>query len=103
MPSANGASSQETLQGPDGPPVIDAQQLLRPGATDVPEQVAAAIAAAASSWGFFQLVNHGCDDAVLQRMNSAMHSFFDLPLETKLQVGLVQVRLQQRKWFLHER
>ncbi|EFN50719.1 hypothetical protein CHLNCDRAFT_10090, partial [Chlorella variabilis] len=47
--------------------------------------VAAEIARAASSWGFFQLVNHGSDVAVLQRMTRAMHSFFDLPLETKLQ------------------
>lgn len=66
--------------------MIDAQQLLRPGTTDVPAAVAAEIARAASSWGFFQLVNHGSDVAVLQRMTRAMHSFFDLPLETKLQV-----------------
>jgi len=34
-----------------------------------------------------QLVNHGADAGLLARMTAAMHAFFDLPLEAKLQVG----------------
>ena len=41
-----------------GPPLIDAQGLFAPGSTDPPpREVAAAVAAAACEWGFFQLVN----------------------------------------------
>jgi isopenicillin N synthase-like dioxygenase len=73
---------------PGEPPVIDAQQLLAPANASAPPppEVASAIADAASTWGFFQLTNHGMDAAVLHRMTRAMHSFFDLDLETKLQV-----------------
>lgn len=72
------------------PPVIDAQRFLAPenaAGAAVPPEVAAAIAAAASTHGFFQLVNHGCEPALLHRMTAAMHAFFDLDLETKLAVG----------------
>lgn len=42
--------------GDDSPPLIDAQQLF--ASTDPPAPaVAAAIAAAACKWGFFQLTN----------------------------------------------
>lgn len=69
--------------------MIDAGQLLAPGDTAAPPAaVAAAIAAAASTWGFFQLTNHGLDAAALARLTRAMHSFFDLDLEVKLQVGV---------------
>lgn len=84
QPSGNGAHHAS----PGEPPVIDAQQLLAPANASAPPppEVASAIADAASTIGFFQLTNHGMDAAVLQRMTRAMHSFFDLDLETKLQV-----------------
>ncbi|KAI3436008.1 hypothetical protein D9Q98_002065 [Chlorella vulgaris] len=83
QPSGNGAHHAS----PGEPPVIDAQQLLAPANASAPPppEVASAIADAASTIGFFQLTNHGMDAAVLQRMTRAMHSFFDLDLETKLQ------------------
>ncbi|KAL4448553.1 hypothetical protein ABPG75_005772 [Micractinium tetrahymenae] len=69
------------------PPVIDGQQFLAPGNTaPPPAEVAKAIAQAASTAGFFQLVNHGADAELLARMTAAMHAFFDLPLEEKLKV-----------------
>jgi isopenicillin N synthase-like dioxygenase len=70
--------------------VIDAQRFLAPenaAGAAVPAEVAAAIAAAASTHGFFQLVNHGCEPALLHRMTAAMHAFFDLDLDAKLAVG----------------
>lgn len=71
-----------------GPPVIDAAQLFAAGNTAAPPaEVAAAIAGAASTWGFFQLTNHGLDAEALARLTRAMHAFFDLDLEVKLQVG----------------
>jgi isopenicillin N synthase-like dioxygenase len=72
--------------------VIDAQHMLAPGATTVPQAVAAAIAEAASTWGFFQLVNHSMPPTVLDRMAGAMQAFFDLPMEVKLQVRLAAPR-----------
>ena len=88
----------------EGPPVIDAQQFLAPENADQlpPAAVAQAVAAAASTWGFFQLVNHGSDAALLSRKQQAMQSFFELPLETKLEVGSCLEGLEggrsQRRW-----
>lgn len=60
---------------------------MAPGNTSPPAaEVAAAIAEATTSAGFFQLVNHGADPFLMERMNAAMHTFFGLPLEEKLQV-----------------
>lgn len=72
--------------GEESPPLIDAQQLFSPGSAEPAPAVAAAIAAAACKWGFFQLTNHGSDAAVLQRMQAAMRAFFDLPMDIKQQV-----------------
>ncbi|XP_020976990.1 protein SRG1 isoform X3 [Arachis ipaensis] len=38
---------------------------------------------ACKDWGFFQLVNHGIEKEVLQRMKEATTKFFDLPIEEK--------------------
>lgn len=77
---------------PGGPPVIDAQQLFAPeraGAPPPPE-VAAAISAACSSWGFFQLTNHGSSAALLERMDAEARAFFALPLDRKLQARALE-------------
>lgn len=55
-------------------PVIDLD------APDAP----ALIDAAASSIGFFQVVNHGVDGEVIASMQAAVDAFFGLPLATKL-------------------
>lgn len=88
-PCSGDSAGASDAPGHDGPPVIDAQCLLAPGnaGRPPPPAVAAAIAAAAARWGFFQLVNHGSDAALLRRMVAAMEAFFDLPLEDKLKVG----------------
>ncbi|OMO97243.1 Oxoglutarate/iron-dependent dioxygenase [Corchorus olitorius] len=38
---------------------------------------------ACQEWGFFQLVNHGVPNEVLQKMKDSAAEFFDLPLEEK--------------------
>lgn len=46
--------------------------------------VAAAIGRACSEVGFFQIVGHGVDDAVLDAAWSTARAFFDLPLEARM-------------------
>lgn len=53
-----------------------------------PDAVAAAIDAAASDVGFFQIVGHGLDPAVADAAWEAARAFFDLPLDAKLAVRI---------------
>lgn len=71
-----------------GAPVIDAKCLLAPenSGAPPPAEVARAIGQACKEWGCFQLVNHGLDLSLTQRMEAAMHAFFALPKEHKLRV-----------------
>ncbi|KAL5973666.1 hypothetical protein ACLOJK_030320 [Asimina triloba] len=39
---------------------------------------------ACQDWGFFQLLNHGVDEEVIEKMKSEMIDFFKLPLEEKM-------------------
>ncbi len=55
-------------------PVIDLSSPSAPAQID----------AAASTIGFFQIVNHGMEQAVIDRLRSAVDDFFSLPLATKL-------------------
>jgi isopenicillin N synthase-like dioxygenase len=41
---------------------------------------------ACSTWGFFQLVNHGIDASLIDSFKGAMSDFFSLPYETKLKL-----------------
>ncbi|KAJ0989980.1 hypothetical protein J5N97_008336 [Dioscorea zingiberensis] len=38
---------------------------------------------ACQEWGFFQLVNHGISDEVIERMKCEIQGFFQLPLQEK--------------------
>ncbi|KAI7836152.1 hypothetical protein COHA_009982 [Chlorella ohadii] len=96
MPAAHGPASAG-LAVPDGPakqsgsaqiPIIDGRGFLareRRGAPP-PQDVAAAISEAGRTLGAFQLINHGVDTALVERMKNAAAHFFALPKETKLQV-----------------
>ncbi|KAG8380738.1 hypothetical protein BUALT_Bualt06G0047300 [Buddleja alternifolia] len=42
---------------------------------------------ACQEWGFFQIVNHGADDA-LKKMKAAEADFFDLPLSDKMKYAM---------------
>jgi hypothetical protein len=59
----------------DGVPVIDLG--------DEEEEVRGRIRGACASSGFFQVVNHGVDPALLERAHAVSRTFFDLPLATK--------------------
>ncbi|TVU51224.1 hypothetical protein EJB05_02634, partial [Eragrostis curvula] len=66
-------------------PVIDMARLLDPesSASEVEK-----LGAACRDWGFFQLTNHGVDEAVIEQMKDSTVQFFRLPLETKKTVGV---------------
>ncbi|KAK4710900.1 hypothetical protein R3W88_005413 [Solanum pinnatisectum] len=38
---------------------------------------------ACKEWGFFQLVNHGVNSALMEKVKSEIQAFFDLPMEEK--------------------
>ena len=58
-------------------PVID---LSNPDSAALQRQ----IYQACSTWGFFQLINHSIDEALIASFKDAMKDFFALPYETKL-------------------
>ncbi|KAL7490404.1 hypothetical protein ACHAWX_000258 [Stephanocyclus meneghinianus] len=41
---------------------------------------------ACSTWGFFQLINHGIDASLIASFKEAMRDFFSLPYETKIKL-----------------
>ncbi|CAN6284216.1 unnamed protein product [Urochloa humidicola] len=43
---------------------------------------------ACRNWGFFQLINHGADEAVVQQMKDNTVQFFNSPLESKTKVAV---------------
>jgi isopenicillin N synthase-like dioxygenase len=76
------------MSDPTSVPVISAPGLLSPQLSQqLPDQdVCKQIAQACESWGFFQLVDHGFDEGLIDEFTAAMHSFFDLPLDVKFKV-----------------
>ncbi|KAF8728957.1 hypothetical protein HU200_018258 [Digitaria exilis] len=48
----------------------------------------AKLGSACRDWGFFQLTNHGVDEAVIQQVKDSVARFFSLPLETKNAVAV---------------
>lgn len=63
-------------------PVVDLAFLATGDAAKRGEAVAAA-AAACQTWGFFQIQNHGVDQALIDRCEHEAHRMFQLPLEAK--------------------
>ncbi|KAL6902152.1 hypothetical protein ACP4OV_005028 [Aristida adscensionis] len=66
-------------------PVIDMAKLLDPAFS---ASETAKLGSACRNWGFFQLANHGFDEAVMQRMKDNTLQFFSLPLESKKAVAV---------------
>ncbi|CAL4940209.1 unnamed protein product [Urochloa decumbens] len=66
-------------------PVVDMVRLLDPesSATEI-----AKLGDACRNWGFFQLINHGADEAVVQQMKDNTVQFFNSPLESKKKVAV---------------
>ncbi|PIA60409.1 hypothetical protein AQUCO_00300125v1 [Aquilegia coerulea] len=44
---------------------------------------------ACTDWGFFQVINHGVAQEVLQRMKNTISSFFELPFEEKYKYAVM--------------
>ncbi|HEY0438316.1 MAG TPA: 2-oxoglutarate and iron-dependent oxygenase domain-containing protein, partial [Phenylobacterium sp.] len=61
--------------GLDGVPVIDL--------SGAPAEVEAAVAQACSEWGFFHLVGHGLEPALIERTLDEARAFFAAPAEAK--------------------
>ncbi|KAE8657262.1 S-norcoclaurine synthase 1 [Hibiscus syriacus] len=64
-------------------PVIDMSKLD----DDVDEQKKLHLAC--KYWGFFQLMNHGVEDEVIEKMKMDIQEFFNLPLEEKMAYALI--------------
>jgi isopenicillin N synthase-like dioxygenase len=68
-------------------PTIDISPYLAPSATAATDpdcaRVAAEIDRACREVGFFQVVGHGVDDALIEGLKDALDEFFGLELETK--------------------
>ncbi|KAJ8545366.1 hypothetical protein K7X08_017949 [Anisodus acutangulus] len=61
-------------------PVIDMERLLDIGDDDSELQM---LHFACQEWGFFQLVNHGVNSSLVEKVKSEIGAFFDLPMEEK--------------------
>ncbi|KAL0406589.1 UNVERIFIED_CONTAM: protein SRG1 [Sesamum latifolium] len=61
-------------------PVINMQKLSNKYSMDSELQ---ALHNACQEWGIFQLINHGVDAAVVEKMKLEVHEFFNLPIEEK--------------------
>ena len=73
-------------------PVIDIAKL------DHPETLAA-IDAACRDWGFFQIVNHGVPQSIIDDVVREMHAFFALPIDTKREIS----RTERNPWGFYDR
>jgi isopenicillin N synthase-like dioxygenase len=79
--------------------VIDIAPLFEPGATAARRQVAAAIAAACRSTGFFYVTGHGIPAALVQQLDTVSRRFFALPTEDKMELAMAKGGLAWRGWF----
>ncbi|CAL5051142.1 unnamed protein product [Urochloa decumbens] len=61
-------------------PAIDFQRLLHP---ETSRDESTRLHEACQEWGFFQLINHGVPDDVIEGMKAGVEGFFGLPAETK--------------------
>ncbi|XP_039122236.1 S-norcoclaurine synthase 1-like isoform X2 [Dioscorea cayenensis subsp. rotundata] len=67
----------------DDIPVIDFHKLLDPELSDAESSK---LDLACQNWGFFQLINHGVSEEVIQKMMLVIEEFFKLPLDEKMLV-----------------
>jgi isopenicillin N synthase-like dioxygenase len=74
-------------------PLIDVAPLVEGG--DVRQQVAEQLGAACRDWGFFYIVGHGVDEALIRRLEEQSRAFFAQDLDTKLEI---RMELGGRAW-----
>ncbi|KAL8090936.1 oxoglutarate-dependent flavonoid 7-O-demethylase 1-like [Apium graveolens] len=88
VPSRYVRSDQEPIFSSSNPelevPVIDMDILLD---GDVMDTELNKLHHACKDWGFFQLINHGVSDSLLDQVKTEVAEFFKLPLEEKKKFG----------------
>ncbi|CAL4940211.1 unnamed protein product [Urochloa decumbens] len=67
-------------------PVVDMAKLLDPDSSAMETEK---LGSACRHWGFFQLTNHGVDEAVAQLIKDTTVEFFSLPLDIKNRVSVL--------------
>ncbi|KAI0488986.1 hypothetical protein KFK09_028827 [Dendrobium nobile] len=65
-------------------PFIDFSKLVDPHFS---EEEAAKLHLACAEWGFFQLINHGVPEEIINKLKNYLEEFFQLPLEEKEKVA----------------
>ena len=91
----------------DSLPDIDSAEVAPEGLDYIPtldlaspdEALVGEIAAACRDWGFFQVVNHGVDEAVIERLRAVTRAFFALPREAKRRY----LRTLENPWGYYDR
>ncbi|KAG6544958.1 hypothetical protein Mapa_013650 [Marchantia paleacea] len=68
----------DTMKLEDELPVIDFAGIRGPESKNIREKIAKAC-----EWGFFQVINHGIDASLMERVEEAYKEFFHLPVEEK--------------------
>ncbi|RZC49482.1 hypothetical protein C5167_017903 [Papaver somniferum] len=63
-------------------PVIDLQKLVSPE-TNIGDLELERLHSACKDWGFFQVVNHGVDILLVEKVKSEIQGFFNLPMDEK--------------------
>ncbi|XAR57104.1 Codeine 3-O-demethylase [Bertholletia excelsa] len=63
-------------------PVVDLSKLFEGSPNDFQSEVSK-LAASCEEWGFFQVINHGIEQELVERMERLAMEFFMLPLEEK--------------------
>ncbi|KAH0698163.1 hypothetical protein KY289_015645 [Solanum tuberosum] len=64
-------------------PVIDMQRLINSSDHDSMNLELNKLHIAAKEWGFFQLINHGVNSSLVEKMKNEIKELFNLPLEEK--------------------
>ena len=82
----------------DQVPIIDVSELQVDSSAAAARPAVDSIAAACSSWGFFQITNHGIDAGLIDEVWRQTRAYFALPIETKLSI----LRSRDNPWgFYH--
>ena len=80
-------------------PVVDLRALTATGDAAALASVAEVVDRACREVGFFSVVNHGVDIALVERLAALARTFFDLPTEEKEAVAMVRGGTAWRGWF----
>ena len=80
-------------------PIVDMAALFDPGDAAGHAKVAADLAAACETWGFFYLLGHGVDRELLDELEAQSRRFFALPRATKMRIAMARGGRAWRGYF----